>query len=190
GRGPGEAGGGGGGGGGGGVAGPAKVPPQDAVDVWTTHGLENVLHDALPPIHASATIRLAAARGETESAQIVVRVRGACLDSVHIESSGFVSNRGRRLGTDAVRADWVGYVGLTRNSDSTPAGELLRRAPDDFTDPLLHEASLTVCAGSTPQGLVRLTMARERPPGVYNGTLTLRAGATLQRPAPPPVEAP
>src|SRR2546422_2301587 len=48
---------GGGGGGGGGVAGPAKVPPQDAVDVWTTHGLENVLHDALPPIHAPTTIR-------------------------------------------------------------------------------------------------------------------------------------
>ncbi len=168
-------------GGGGGVAGPAKVPPQDAVDVWTTHGLENVLHDALPPIHAPTTIRLAAARGETESAQIVVRVRAACLDSVHIEPSGLVSNRGRRLGTDAVRADWVGYVRLTRNSDSTPAGELVRRAPDDFPDPLLDEASLTVCAGSTQPALVRVTIARETPPGVYHGTLTLRAGAMLLR---------
>src|SRR6266699_1976547 len=92
-----------------------------------------------------------------------------------------VSNRGRRLGTDAVRADWVGYVRLTRNSDSTPAGELVRRAPDDFPDPLLDEASLTVCAGSTQPALVRVTIARETPPGVYHGTLPLRAGAMLLR---------
>src|SRR6266516_3601298 len=164
--------------------GPAAGCRRRLDDAWSRERL----HDALPPIHAPTTIRLAAARGETESAQIVVRVRAACLDSVHIEPSGLVSDRGRRLGTDAVRADLVGYVRLTPNSDSTPAGELVRRAPDDFTDPLLDEASLTVCAGSTQPALVRVTIARETPPGVYNGTLTLRAGATLLRTVPLTVE--
>ncbi len=172
--------------GGGGKEGRAHRPDgvPESVDVWTTHGLENVFRDATPPPDAPTAIRLGAARGETESAQIVLRARAGCLDSVRIEPSRLVGRRGRRLGVNAVRTDWVGYVRLTRNSDSTPAHELARHAPDDFPDPLLDETSLTVCADATQPALVRVTIPRGTAPGVYNGTVALRAGAMLLRSIP------
>src|SRR5204862_1611641 len=37
--------------------------PAGAADVWTTHGLDNVLRDARPPPDAPDAIRLTAARG-------------------------------------------------------------------------------------------------------------------------------
>jgi len=172
------------GGGVGGARTPGAVPSRQTVDVWTTHGLENVFRDATLPTAAPTAIRLAAARGETESAQIVLRARGACLDSVRLVPSRLAGKRGGELGAGAVRADWVGYVRLTRNSDSTPARELARRAPDDFPDPLLEDTTVTVCPGSTQPALVRVAIPRGAEPGVYDGAIALRAGATLLRNVP------
>ncbi|OLC05344.1 MAG: hypothetical protein AUH45_00740 [Gemmatimonadetes bacterium 13_1_40CM_69_22] len=157
------------------------APAQGVVDVWTTHGLENVFHDATQPRRASTAIRLAVARGETESAQIVLRAKETCLDSVRVEPSLMVGTRGRRLAAGAVRANWIGYVWLSRNSDHTPDSELVRRAPDDFPDPLLDDESVTLCAGSSQPALVRVAIPRETEPGVYHGTVSLRAGAELLR---------
>jgi len=152
---------------------------QDGVDVWTAPPLENVFRNTTKPPHATTTVRLAAARGETESAQIVLRARETCLDSVRVEPSLLIGTRGRRLATGAVRANWIGYVWLSRNSDHTPDSELVRRAPDDFPDPLLDDESVTLCAGSSQPALVRVAIPRETEPGVYSGTVSLRAGAKL-----------
>jgi beta-glucanase (GH16 family) len=164
-----------------------------AADVWTTHALENVFRDARPPPDAPAAIRLMAARGETESAQVVVRARGPCLDSVRIEPSALVDQRGRTLGggergVSAVRADWVGYVRLTKNSDHTPETELARRAPNDFPDPLLEDAAVRVCPDSTQPALVRVAVPRTAAPGRYGGALEVRAGANLLRTVPVTVD--
>src|SRR6266496_600753 len=167
---------------GGGTRGP-RTPPQDDVDVWTTHALENVFRDATLPAGAATDIRLVAARGETESAQIVVRARTACLDSVRVESSRLAGERGRGLAA-AVRVDWVGYVSLTRNSDSTPANELARRAPDEFPDPLLDDESVTVCAGRAQPALVRVAVPRGAAPGSYKALIWVRAGTKLLRTVP------
>lgn len=158
------------------------------VDVWTTHGLENVFRDARPPPDSPQAIGLVAARGETESAQIVIRVHERCVDSVRAEPSPLVDRRGRALGADAVRGDWVGYVHLTRNSDSTPAGELARRAPGDFPDPLLEDSLIRLCPDSTQPILVRVAVPRTAAPGRYEGTVTLRRGATVLRVVPLAIE--
>ena len=162
-------------------------------DVWTTHALDNVFRDARPPPDAPDAIQLIAARGETESAQVVVRARDACLDSVRIEPSQLVDRRGRTLQgregeTPAVRADWVGYVRLTKNSDHTPAAELARLAPNDFPDPLLEDRDLRLCPDSTQPALVRVAVPRTAVPGRYGGSLAVRAGASLLRTVPVTVE--
>ena len=158
--------------------------PAGAADVWTTHGLDNVLRDARPPPDAPDAIRLTAARGETESAQIVVRVRGGCVDSVRAEPSPLRDRDGRELGANAARADWVGYVHLTRNSDRTPDAELVRRAPGDFPDPLLEDPIVKLCPDSSQPVLVRVAVPRTAATGHYQGTVALRAGATLIRAVP------
>jgi beta-glucanase (GH16 family) len=165
---------------------PAEAPSgaQVAADVWTTHALANVFRDALPPPDAPDAIRLTAARGETEAAQIVVRVRGSCLDSVGAAPSPLRDRRGRTLSANAARADWVGYVHLTRNSDSTPAAELAGRAPGDFPDPLLEDSVITVCPDSSQPALVRVTVPRTAAPGPYQGAVVVRAGATVLRSVP------
>src|SRR2546422_3253645 len=68
---------------------------------------------------------------------------------------------------------------LSRTSDHTPDSELVRRAPDDFPDPLLDDESVTLCAGSSQPALVRLAIPRATEPGVYSGTVSLRARAKL-----------
>ncbi|HEY6224583.1 MAG TPA: glycoside hydrolase domain-containing protein [Gemmatimonadales bacterium] len=161
-----------------------------AAEVWTTHALENVFRDTRPPPDAPTAIRLMAARGETESAQVVVRARGPrgpCLDSVRIEPSQLVDRRGHALGADGaggVWADWVGYVRLTKNSDHTPDAELVRRAPDDFPDPLLEDPEIRVCPDSSQPALVRVAVPRTAAPGRYGGTVAVRAGANLLRTVP------
>ena len=162
----------------------ASRPPPQAVDVWVTSGLENVFRDAAMPANAHIGIDLLAARGETESAQIVASATGGCLDSVRAEPSALAGDGGRGLGPSAVQVNWVGYVRLTRNSDSTPDAELLRRAPDDFPDPLLDDTSVTVCAGASQPLLVRVAVPRAAAPGVYRGTVSLRNGGTLLRAVP------
>jgi len=156
--------------------------------VWVTSGLENVFRDAAMPANAHTGIDLLAARGETESAQIVASASGGCLDSVRAEPSALAGDGGRGLGPSAVQVNWVGYVRLTRNSDSTPDAELLRRAPDDFPDPLLDDTSVTVCAGASHPLLVRAAVPRAAAPGVYRGTVSLRNGGTLLRAVPISVE--
>lgn len=162
--------------------------PRQSVDVWVTSGLENVFRDATRPAGERTAIRLLAARGETESAQIVVRASEGCLDSVRAEPSRLVVEGGPALGPNAVRADWVGYVRLTRNSDSTPDTELARRAPDDFPDPLLDDATVTVCAGASQPLLVRVAVARAAAPGVYTGSVALRRGDSLLNSVPVTIE--
>ncbi|HVH66610.1 MAG TPA: glycoside hydrolase domain-containing protein [Gemmatimonadales bacterium] len=151
------------------------------VDVWTTHALDNVLRDAVRPANAAAAIRLTAARGEIESAQVVVRARGSCLDSLRLEPSALVARGGSALAARAVRSDWVGYARLTKNSDHTPDSELVHRAPGDFPDPLLEDSTITVCPDASQPALVRVDVPRDARPGVYEGTLALRAGSTFVR---------
>jgi len=79
--------------------------PRQSVDVWVTSGLENVFRDATRPAGEHTAIRLLAARGETESAQIVVRASEGCLDSLRAEPSRLVVEGGPGLGPNAVRAD-------------------------------------------------------------------------------------
>ena len=45
------------------------VASQQSVDVWITHGLDNVFRDAMPPEGAPSVIGLTTARGETGAAQ-------------------------------------------------------------------------------------------------------------------------
>src|SRR3989442_1603458 len=65
-----------------------------------------------------------------------------------------------------------------------------RRRPQTAGPPTRFGKSCTTASPPPPPppALVRVTIARETPPGVYNGTLTLRAGATLLRTVPLTVE--
>lgn len=156
-----------------------EVPPPEAtptpgaaqppIDLWITHALHNVFRDTPAPPAAETALHLVAVRGEAEAAQIVLRARQEGIGPVRLEISPLIQDSGERLPADAVRADFVGYVHLTRNSRATPPEEVARVVPADFPDPLLEEAELELPAGANQPVLVQVTVPRQAAPGLYRG---------------------
>jgi len=156
-----------------------EVPPPEAaltstaerppIDLWVTHALHNIFRDTPAPPEAATAIHLAAARGETEAAQIVLRARQDGIGPVRLEISPLIRENGEPLPADAARADFVGYVHLTKNSRATPPEEVARVVPADFPDPLLEEAALELPAGTNQPVLVQVTVPRQATPGLYQG---------------------
>jgi hypothetical protein len=112
---------------------------------------------------------LVAARGETEAAQIVLRPRAGWSGPVCLEVSPLTGEGGNRLPADAVRADFVGYVPLTKNSKATPPEEVARVVPADFPDPLLDDTEVELQPGANQPVLVRVAIPRDAMPGTYRG---------------------
>ena len=73
------------------------IPPASAIEIWAAPAARKVFREDAPPGDAATEVRLEAAGGETESAQVVLRAeRTACvLTSATVsESCGCRSHRG------------------------------------------------------------------------------------------------
>jgi hypothetical protein len=132
--------------------------PDESVEAGFASPLENIFRDTKPPNVKIWTLR--AARGETEAVQLVLRSK---------EDWAWVKVKVPEevLRDFAVRIRFVGYVPLRANSRATPAEELVRKAPDDFPDPILDLPFVPLKANETQPVFITVQPHRKTKPGDY-----------------------
>ena len=135
---------------------------------WPVSGLEKVFADALPGDVRPSAIKLAAAAGECEVAQIAVHASGGEL-MLHAPQVSPVCGEG------SVTCNFIELVPVRFSSQDVPPEELLRVAPDYFPDPLCHEKYMHVPAGQTRAIWVRIEVPAGTAPGSYEGAVTVNS---------------
>jgi hypothetical protein len=148
------------------------IPPEAAVEIWTVPAAQKVFRDDERPDGADGEVRLAAAGGETESAQVVLRAgREACIlaDAV---LSGFHDDRG--VACPDIHADilQVAYVYLPERNRAWPDPLPPFRGPLPLQPGLAQPLWLSVRVPPTA------------PAGTYRATLRLSFDAQPAREVP------
>ena len=150
-------------------------------DVWAVSSLAKVFKDDARPTRAADAVELTAARNEHEAAQIVFKaiepvaeLRGEW-GSLKLKAPAGRSRdkRGHEIPADHLSWSFVGYVPVARNSQNTPAEELVRQAPADFPDPLLEETTIAVPAGQCQPLWLTVRVPQDAPAGRYDGSFRL-----------------
>ncbi|MBC7289125.1 MAG: hypothetical protein H5T86_14020, partial [Armatimonadetes bacterium] len=170
----------------------AQARPQTAgaVTVWVADPLEKVLRSARPPEACPAAVEIEGARNEWESGQIVVWSTQA-LSGLRVAAGPLTGPNGYQIGPKSAREvqNWgaseqpsrpqsgavccrfVGYVRVEKNSYMTPDEELLAKAPTEFPDPLLEDASINVPAEAAQPIWLTVHIPDDAPAGEYTGTV-------------------
>jgi hypothetical protein len=166
--------------------------------VGTATSMEHVLPKdpaALAQVRPAAALRLRLARGEFESAQIIVAPQTGTLCRVSVACSDLVCrdghNAGATLAASNVTCAVTGYsrtqyqapyaVGRTVFTNTADSIDYLRRGhsfprPDWYPDVILDHVRETDVAEDTAQSFwVRVRCPRDQAAGVYRGELTVSA---------------
>lgn len=157
---------------------------SENLEIFAVSPLEKIFKDTvLNPGEADGPLRLEAAANEYESAQFVIRSRKA-LSGVSIEAGSLTHDTGgTSIPARLVKARFVGFVPVTRNTTEArcgkhrdiPPGELLRQAPFDCPDPLLEDTSLDLTAGRSQPVWITVQVPKGTAPGKYSGQVTVRS---------------
>ncbi|HQK91994.1 MAG TPA: DUF4091 domain-containing protein [Armatimonadota bacterium] len=146
---------------------------QAPFEVWSVDALEKVLPSAAAPAGRTAAVSFQGARGEYESAQLVVR-SDQPIANLRVELSELTGPEGA-IPADALAAHFVGFVPIEANTYATPREELVAPAPCELPDPLLPDAEIAVGAGRCQPVWLTLRIPDEAASGVYAGTVRLLA---------------
>ena len=153
---------------------PSSLAPGKT-EIWTTDSMVRVSPYASPSsVKSEKFIELELAKGEAESAQILVSVA----DDVEWKDGSLFVGKLRNSSGEAFNGEvkWERQAYMMRSL--TYAKHPLAPHPSEtwFPDPLLPAASFKVRKGST-QGLwLTFTAARSAKPGIYTGTIEVREG--------------
>ena len=157
-----------------GRSGPVSSLAPEAFRVWVADSMRRVTPLTFPGSNEVSTIDLELARGEAESAQIVVSMGERC---EWTRGNLVCSPLKRRDGTPfRGKVVWqrVGY--LARRPGYAPHPEGVADVERWFADPLLPAAPFRVRKGGS-QGLwVTATADRAEKPGVYTGEISVLNG--------------
>lgn len=139
------------------------------LDVWVEDALVKVLPEAEPPRQPAPLLDLTGPRGGLTIGQVVVRSAQE-LPAVSLD-----------LSMDRIRAmaQFVGYVPVQGRPFMTPAEELVVDTSEqtrEIPDPLLPDTEIALAPGRAQAVWVRLYPGVDAEPGLYEGTLTIRAG--------------
>jgi len=119
-------------------------------------------------------ITVCAARGESESAQVVVVAGDGPLDIQRVEVSDLRRNAAR-ISNDNITVRLVAYVEIKEGENSWRG---IKR-PGLWPDPLLRFRPFTCPAGETRALWVTVKVPREAEPGRYEGDIRLYSGGSL-----------
>lgn len=136
----------------------AKAP---GYKVWSVSSLQKVLPDEAVAKGASSEIVLCAARGESESAQVVITAAGQPLEAVRVSLNGLSGPRGASIPASAIELCRVGYIDMPT---------LKRIAPD----PLPPATPFAVLAGKNQPVWITISVPRDAEPGAYSGELVVK----------------
>ncbi|MFW5867879.1 MAG: glycoside hydrolase domain-containing protein, partial [Armatimonadota bacterium] len=143
------------------------ISSDDATDLWWCESTYKVNRERPAPTAEAATVRLAAARGEFEPVQVVLRPKQAL--SGLTASISDLSGDGGAIPASAVDILRVGYVFVHTPTDSQGA---VGWWPDPL--PPLDEP-LDLEAGQNQPLWLRVEVPTDAAPGDYEATLTLEA---------------
>jgi len=119
-------------------------------------------------------VRISAARGEAEAAQLVIRPQ-AELDDLTVQATALAGPQQAVIPASAVELLQVGYVSIERPSDPTGAVA-------GWPDPLLPLAEpLRVPGGANQPIWVRVRVPHDAPAGTYHGELLVQAAGRQVR---------
>ena len=136
--------------------------------------LEKVFRDEVPAGALQGEVRLTAARGEGESAQVVVVPLRGDLAEVTARLEPFADGKGRKLVLDA-ELHRVGYVHLSSPSAGVAAGR------DWWPDPLLSAAKPFAVKQLCQPLWLDLWTPRDAKAGRYCGALVVEAAGQTER---------
>jgi hypothetical protein len=162
---------------------PTGVLKEGQCDLWVTSSLHNVFHDTPAPAGSPKQVEMLTFRNESECAQIVL-VPQETLREVTLEAEPLVHQNGRaRIAPEHIVWNFIGSLHVEKNSTETPPEELLRKAPDDFPDPLLEERVLDLPPKRNQPVMLRVFTPKGTPPGIYQGAVhILSAQGSLRVP--------
>jgi hypothetical protein len=145
------------------------------IDVWTTHSLDKVFPESLKPGGATGSIRLKAARNETEDAQIAVRIpRGVQIAEASFSLPDLIGPRGRSIPSECLSASWIWPIYVLNNPpENTDPSSYLRKAPAFFPDAFLEEKVIRLRDEWTQALWVSATVPKGTPPGEYEGAMAI-----------------
>jgi hypothetical protein len=160
------------------LSGRATVAARGAVDapfaVVRSAPLVKVFRDQAPDGPVEGEVRITAARGEGESAQVVIVPLRADLQGVQVRLEPFVDSAGQRLSLDT-ELHRVGYAHTSAPSTGAEPGR------DWWPDPLLP-AGLPFAVTQVSQPLwLDLWTPLEATAGRYRGALVVEAAGRVER---------
>ncbi|HEX8984381.1 MAG TPA: glycoside hydrolase domain-containing protein [Bryobacteraceae bacterium] len=144
----------------------ASAAVAEPLSLWSVDALVNVFPDDTPPPGRTACQTWLVPRNGHTSLQVALR-SNTDIRALHV----FVTLDGA-LGTEVRR---VGYVPVRSNVPETPPGELARRAPARFPDPLFEEDTFALPAKETTAVWITVYAPPRTKPGVYKGEALFKA---------------
>jgi hypothetical protein len=152
----------------------AEKKAKPGYDVWVEDCLEKVWQDKAMPENAVREIKVHAARGEYEAAQIAVRPKDDSTDQLRAVCSELKhKSSGKILPPAQVR--YVDYVPVTRNSWQTPPEQLIITAPAWVPDVLCRTDGVPVWQNHTRPIWLTFHVPPGAQAGIYSGQVTIFA---------------
>lgn len=145
-----------------------SIVRHDKCELWWCAGTRKVSRERLPPLEDGPDIEIEAARGEYESAQLVIRPRRELKD-VMVTADELVGPGGARLPATAIELLRVGYLEVTHPTDEVGCRGWW---PDPL--PPLREP-IDLAAGENQPIWIRVRVPEDAVPGDYRGWLYLSA---------------
>jgi Domain of unknown function (DUF4091) len=145
------------------------------VNVWFVDSLTKVFPSDTPGKQRPGAPEFWAARNQHVSIQLALR-SAKDVKNVSAEVTPLKGATGALLDGVAVRA--VGYVVVGSHSNDTPADELIGEAPGWYPDPLWN-FPVDVERNRTHSVWVTVAVPADAAPGLYRGTIVVRAGKRI-----------
>lgn len=148
----------------------AGLPTSNMLAGFAT-SMEKILpREVAFAVKPAKTVDVSLARNERESFQVAVMPVADALRNVSVSVSDLVSASGGVLARTNINCDVVGYV-ETKKSPPYKVSHV-----GWWPDPILDFLGpVNIAAGDLQTFWIRIRAPREQPPGVYRGTLTIRA---------------
>lgn len=148
------------------------LPASDGVTVWHSPSTAKVFRDQPPPARRGEAVRLAAARHEHESFQLVLSsVRD--LDDITLELTALAGPEGARIAANHMRWHPVCYLRTYSRTSGPPADQW-------WPEPLSWNATFHIPAKQSRPVWVTVYVPEDTRAGLYSGTVRLKqAGAEL-----------
>ncbi len=151
------------------IAPAADRAPGTRLPLWTLPPTAQLRQDAAVPNPARSDFSLTLLRGQAKGFQVAVRPERD-LKQARVVFGPLGSEDGQAaLPPEDLAWHFVKYVNLEKNSQATPAEELVWKAPADYPDELDDAPLKDLPAGKTQPIYIRLTAPADAKPGLYRG---------------------